>query len=281
MHSQVSEQPIDVLHLDRPRVICCWKADDVIIDPGPTVSLGPVLEAIGEERPRAILLTHIHLDHAGGAGALVARWPDLPVYVHERGARHMRDPSRLIDSATRLYGDRMGELWGEMVPIPEQNLRVLSGGEEIEGFRVAYTPGHASHHVSYLRLETGTVFAGDTAGVRIAPERFILAPTPPPDIDIEAWDRSLDLIEAWRPTAIAITHFGGVPDPAEHLPRMRETLHSWAEKARTMSAEEYEAFVRSEVAAATSPEGAAAYSQGAPPSHLHAGLKRYWDKKEA
>lgn len=281
MNSEPAEAPIDVLHLGRARVICCWKVGDLIIDPGPTVSLDPVIEAFGDERPRAILLTHIHLDHAGGTGALVRRWPEVPVYVHERGARHMRDPSRLMDSAGRLYGDQMDRLWGEMAPIPEQNLRPLAGGEEVEGFRVAYTPGHASHHVSYLNLASGTAFTGDTAGVRIEPESFILAPTPPPDIDVEAWNRSLDLIESWRPEALGITHFGRVPDPQDHLPRMRRTLNRWAEKARETTAAEYESFVLAELGAATDAAGSAAFAQAAPPDHLHAGLKRYWEKREA
>jgi glyoxylase-like metal-dependent hydrolase (beta-lactamase superfamily II) len=276
----MSNQAIDVRHLGRERVICCWRVGDVIIDPGPTVSLGPILEAFGEEGPRAILLTHIHLDHAGGTGSLVQRWPDLPVYVHERGARHMQDPSRLMASATRLYGDEMDRLWGEMVPIPAENLRPLVGGETVEGFEVAYTPGHASHHVSYFDPDSGWAYTGDTTGVRIEPESFILAPTPPPDIDIEAWNRSLDQIEAWRPQSLGITHFGAVADAAEHLPRFRDTLNRWAEMARDMDAEQYEAFVRWEIDASTDEAGAAAYAQGAPPSHLHAGLTRYWQKKE-
>lgn len=275
----MSNQAIDVRHLGRERVIACWRIDDVIVDPGPAVSLGPVIEAFEGGRPRAILLTHIHLDHAGGTGTLVERWPDVPVYVHERGARHMLDPSRLMASAGRLYGDEMDRLWGEMLPVPEANLHPLTGGERVEGFEVAYTPGHASHHVSYFDSESGWAYTGDTTGVRIEPESFILAPTPPPDIDIEAWNESLDRIEAWQPRALGITHFGAVEDPAEHIPRMRETLNRWAEKAREMDAEQYEAFVRSEIAAATDDDGAASYAQGAPPSHLHAGLTRYWDKK--
>lgn len=281
MKSHAEARAIDVRHLDRPRVICSWLVDDIVIDPGPTVSLGPVIDALEGSAPRAILLTHIHLDHAGGTGALVRRWPEVPVYVHERGARHLADPSRLMESAGRLYGDQMDRLWGEMVPIPEANLHPLSGGEEVEGFRVAYTPGHASHHVSYLQLDSGMAFTGDTAGIRIEPESFILAPTPPPDIDIEAWNQSLDLIEAWQPSALGITHFGRIADPAEHLPRFRDTLNSWAEKARDMSAEQYETFVRSELAASTDEAGVEAYSQGAPPSHLYGGLRRYWDRRAA
>src|SRR3954451_3833400 len=144
---------IDVLHLGRDRVICAWLADGVLVDPGPQSCEHTLLERLGDERPRALLLTHIHFDHAGVSGALVRRWPDLPVYVHERGAPHLVDPSRLMASAGRLYGGDEGlrALWGEMVPLPEANLRVLQGGEtDVEGaFRVEYTPGHASHHVCY------------------------------------------------------------------------------------------------------------------------------------
>ncbi|MGH2928812.1 MAG: MBL fold metallo-hydrolase, partial [Solirubrobacteraceae bacterium] len=124
---------IDLMHLGRARVIGCWQVDGVLIDPGPSSCLDTLLAALGDQRPRALLLTHIHLDHAGATGSLVARWPDLRVYVHERGAPHMVDPSRLYESARRLYGDQMERLWGEMAPVPESNLEVLSGGERVEG----------------------------------------------------------------------------------------------------------------------------------------------------
>src|SRR6476620_1039087 len=140
---------IELFHLGRPRVICCWQVGDVLIDPGPGSCLPTLLEALRDERPSALLLTHIHLDHAGASGALVERWPDIEVYVHERGAPHLVDPSKLINSARRLYGEDMDRLWGEMVPVPESQLRILRGGETLRGgaFEVAYTPGHASHHV--------------------------------------------------------------------------------------------------------------------------------------
>ncbi|MHB1837468.1 MAG: MBL fold metallo-hydrolase, partial [Solirubrobacteraceae bacterium] len=120
---------IDLQHLGRARVIGCWQIGDVLVDPGPGSCLPALLEALGDLRPRALLLTHIHFDHAGVSGALVARWPDLRVYVHERGAPHLVDPSRLYESARRLYGDDMERLWGEMIPVPEANLEVLTGGE--------------------------------------------------------------------------------------------------------------------------------------------------------
>ncbi len=131
-------------------MIGAWVDGDVIVDCGPTSTLDTLLEGLGDTRPSALLLTHIHFDHAGAAGSLVRRWPDLPVYVHERGARHLADPERLYSSAKRLYGDDMERLWGEMLPVPEENLRVLTGGETVLGrYEVAYTPGHASHHVCF------------------------------------------------------------------------------------------------------------------------------------
>ena len=171
---------IDVRHLGRERVIGCWELDGVLIDPGPTSSMETLIEALGDKQPRALLLTHIHLDHAGATGNLVRRWPDLAVYVHERGARHLADPSKLLASAERLYGDDMGRLWGEVAPVPEGNLHPLTGGEEVFGFKVSYTPGHASHHVSYFHPPSGRAFVGDTAAVRIPPSDFVMPPTPPP-----------------------------------------------------------------------------------------------------
>jgi len=199
---------IDLMHTGLPRVIGCYQLDDVLVDPWPGSCLPTLLEGLGGQVPRALLLTHIHLDHAGASGALVRRWPDLEVYVHERGAPHLVDPSRLMTSARRLYGDDMDRLWGEMLPVPEANLRILSGGERVlgEAFEVAYTPGHASHHVSYLHK--GTAYVGDVGGVRIPPSSMVQPPTPPPDIDVEAWHRSIELIRGWAPERLAMTHFG-------------------------------------------------------------------------
>jgi glyoxylase-like metal-dependent hydrolase (beta-lactamase superfamily II) len=140
---------IDVRHLGLERVICCFEHDGLLIDPGPESCLDTLLAALGGERPRAVLLTHIHLDHAGASGALAERFPGLEVYVHERGAPHMADPERLLASAARLYGDDMDRLWGRVLPVPESSLRVLRGSEQVHGLDVAYAPGHASHHVVY------------------------------------------------------------------------------------------------------------------------------------
>ena len=226
-------RPIDLNHLGREHVICCWQVDDVLIDPGPESSMDTLLDALDGEQPRALLLTHIHFDHAGAAGSLVRRWPDLPVYVHERGAKHLADPERLVASAARLYGGEEGlrETWGEVVPIPEERLRVLTGGETVLGFKVAYTPGHASHHVSFLHEDTGVAFVGDMAGVRVPPSGLTLAPTPPPDIDVEAWEHSLSVIAAWEPVRLALTHFGTADDPPAQLSAVKESLRWQADLA--------------------------------------------------
>ncbi len=146
-------RPIDTLHLGHRRAICCWQVGEVLIDPGPTNSLDTVLAALDGVPPRAILLTHIHFDHAAGTGTLMRMYPELELYVHERGAPHMIDPERLWNSASRLYGaDNMLALWGEFLPVPAERVHALAGGETVklgaESFEVAYTPGHAKHHVS-------------------------------------------------------------------------------------------------------------------------------------
>jgi glyoxylase-like metal-dependent hydrolase (beta-lactamase superfamily II) len=271
---------IDVKHLGRERVICCWEVEGLLIDPGPEVSLGNLLEALGETRPRAILLTHIHLDHAGATGALVQKFPDLPVYVHESGASHLTDPSKLLRSASRLYPD-LAERFGSMQPVPQDNLRPLSGTESVEGFEVAYTPGHAWHHVSYLHKETGRAFVGDVAGVVIPPSSYVMMPTPPPDIDLQAWEASMSLVQSWDPTALAVTHFGSVEDVAPHLERARRSLASLAQLARTSDAPHFVDSLVAEVAQ-NSPdsETEATYLQANPPDTLYPGLERYWSKQK-
>jgi glyoxylase-like metal-dependent hydrolase (beta-lactamase superfamily II) len=269
---------IDVHHLGQEHVIACFQVDDVIVDPGPESSSAAVIEAL-DAPPKAILLTHIHLDHAAATGALVRRWPDVEVWVHERGARHMIDPSKLIASATRLYGEHMDVLWGEMLPVPEANVRVLTGGESIDGFEVAYTPGHASHHVSYFHRDSGTVFAGDVAGVRIG-SGPVLPPTPPPDIDLEAWRASLDAIEAWAPTSLAVTHFGLHGGAADHLAELRERIDQVDRLSAELDADGFERAMLETIRAGVPDDATAGhYAQGMPPSHLYAGLERYHRKK--
>jgi glyoxylase-like metal-dependent hydrolase (beta-lactamase superfamily II) len=266
---------IDVFHEGREHVICVWQVDDVLVDPGPESTSDTLLDALGDEQPRALLLTHIHFDHAGAAGALVRRWPDLEVWVHERGARHLADPTRLVASAKRLYGEKFDRLWGEVVPIPEQNLRVLQGGESQDGWDVAYTPGHASHHVSYRHADSGWVFAGDTAGVRMPPGELLLAPTPPPEFDLEAWRASIDTLAAWEPQTLAITHFGDFRDVDEHLERLREALARWSDLAARTDRDGYAAALRAEFAAKLDDAAAASFAQAMPPEDQWLGIDRY------
>ena len=274
-------RPIDVCHRGYERVICVFLVGDVLVDCGPSSAVDTLLSALGDVRPRALALTHIHLDHAGAAGVLVERFPGLEVWVHERGAPHLIDPSKLLASASRLYGDEMERLWGEVRPVPRENVRVLRGGEQLDPFAVAYTPGHASHHVSYWHEPTRTALVGDVAGVRIAPSPYVLAPTPPPDIDLEAWRVSLDLLRGWRPDRLAITHFGIFDDVDAHLDGIASSLEIAAERARELTLEEFVAAVRADIAAAGEGDTASAYTLGAPPEQIFAGLQRYWSKREA
>lgn len=274
---------IDVRHMGREGVICCWEVDGVLIDPGPAITIPTLLEALDGQQPTALLLTHIHFDHAGATGALVQRWPDIPVYVHERGAPHMVDPSRLVASAGRLYGGDEGlrVLWGELIPIPERSLRVLGGGERgIEGaFDVEYTPGHASHHVSYFHRPSGWAFVGDVGGVRIPPHTFTVAPTPPPDIDIATWERSIETIRAYEPSALGLTHFGVVEDAEAQLDRTLEALHAQADLAAGLDEQGFVEAMHARVAEGLGAD-APRLVQASPLDQNYMGLDR-WRKKFA
>jgi glyoxylase-like metal-dependent hydrolase (beta-lactamase superfamily II) len=264
---------IDVLHLGREHVIGSWLVDGVLIDPGPASTVDTLLEALGDERPRVLAVTHIHLDHAGASGTLVRRWPDLEVWVHERGAPHLADPEKLLRSAARLYGDDMDRLWGQTLPVPRDRLRVLGDSDRLDaGFRSAYTPGHASHHVSFLHEPSGMAFTGDAGGVRIG-DGPPMAPTPPPDIDLDAFRSSLDLIESWDPEAIAPTHFGRHDDVRAQLDGVREYLDVWAPRAREMERDAWIAEWRKGFAAASE---VPAIEQAMPPEQQWMGLDRYW-----
>ena len=269
---------IDCMHLGRDRVIGAYEVDGLIVDPGPTSCLETLLAGL-ESEPRALLLTHIHLDHAGASGSLVERFPKLRVYVHEVGAPHLVDPRKLLKSAGRLYGKDMERLWGEVLPVPASNIVALSGGEEVEGFRVTYTPGHASHHVGYLHQATGDAYVGDVAGVRIPPREFTVAPTPPPDIDVEAWERSLEAVADWLPQRLCLTHFGRVDDVASQLERLRERLRANAERARPGDRERFLASLQADIDAEADGDAAERLRQAAPPEQLWLGLERYWRKR--
>jgi glyoxylase-like metal-dependent hydrolase (beta-lactamase superfamily II) len=269
-----SPELIDLLHLGRPKVIGAWRVGDVIVDPGPSSCLGELLAVLERHPPRVLALTHIHLDHAGATGSLLARFPDAEVWVHERGAPHLIDPAKLLRSATRLYGADMQRLWGEVLPVPAERVRVLRGGESLEDFQVAYTPGHASHHVCYLHEPSGRAFTGDVTGVRID-GGCVLAPTPPPDVDLRAWRTSLELIEAWRPRSLAVTHFGSYDDVESQLSAVREQLARVQALAGELDAAGFASAIRATVAGGSSPETAGAYEQAMPPEQSFHGLVRY------
>jgi glyoxylase-like metal-dependent hydrolase (beta-lactamase superfamily II) len=296
----VTDSYIDLNFRGSPRVIASAilpGSDGVtLIDPGPTSCL-PALEAGLKNRGltlrdvRTLLLTHIHLDHAGSAGTIVERVPQARVYVHERGAPHMIDPAKLLASATRLYGDQMDSLWGAFVAVPAANVIVLKGGERLElggrAIKVAYTPGHAKHHVSYLDEHDGMAYVGDTAGVRVSGD-YLIAPTPPPDIDIEAWQQSLDVIDAWQPVSLFLTHFGPISPARAHLARFRNVVTAAADTARQMLeaggseeelAKRFAEKMRQDVRKSLPERDARAAELAAPFDQLWQGLSRYWQKK--
>lgn len=295
--------PLDVNFLGHPRVIASCLLEGgaggvTLIDPGPSTSLDGLRAALAV-RGRdlsdvdTILLTHIHLDHAGGTGTIVREHPHIQVYVHERGAPHMVDPSRLMKSAARLYGADMDRLWGEMAAVPEANVHALRGGECIRAagrqVQVEYTPGHASHHVSYFDPETRTAFAGDTAGVRVAVPLMVLPPTPPPDVDFEAWEVSIERILAWRPERVFVTHFGPFEAPGEHLAELRARSREWVAAGAalladpTLSDEERMARFVEQVSGTINErvgeDAAGDYSLAIPFQHCWLGLVRYLTRK--
>lgn len=291
----------DLLHRGRPRVIATAvvqsAAGAALIDPGPTSCLETLRAAlagagIAIADVRTLLLTHIHLDHAGATGSLLRENPDITVYVHERGAPHMIDPSKLLASAARLYGDEMDELWGAFLPVPEANVRALAGGERIAAadrkFEVAYTPGHASHHVSFLDRDSGIAFVGDVAGVRTGRELFVLPPTPPPDIDVEVWAQSIELVRQWRAPTLFVTHFGTHEDPDVHLDAMQTHLTTMTDIARECitagggAADQQSRFVnemRRYLEQHLPAAEASLYGTAAPLDQCFLGLARYWRKR--
>ena len=229
----------------RPRIIATAVVHGTggvaLVDPGPSSTL-PRLRAalaasgIAMADVTEILITHIHLDHAGATGTLVREHPRLRVFVHEKGAPHMANPEKLVASATRLYGDAMDRLWGEVAPVPPAAMTVLAGKERIGAggrtFDVEYTPGHASHHVSFFDRDSGVALVGDTAGVKLTPDGFVMPPTPPPDVDLEAWRDSLARIERWRPGTLFLTHFGPSAFPG-HLAALRDHIELVSALAKT------------------------------------------------
>jgi len=274
-----------------------------LVDPGPEASLHGLRAALEQNGIRtadveAILLTHIHLDHAGAAGTLVRENPRIRVYVHERGAKHIVDPARLLESARRLYGDEMDTLWGAVEGVPAANVTPLAGGETLavggRELRVAYTPGHASHHVSYYDAASRVALAGDVAGVRLPSSPIALPPTPPPDIDLDAWRASVAQIHAWQPDTLFLTHFGPFAAPSAHLADMLDRLERLALSTRRLLDEapanaegladeaRQQRFVdelRRELRRHVDETTLQRYALAVPFEHCWLGLARYWRKR--
>jgi glyoxylase-like metal-dependent hydrolase (beta-lactamase superfamily II) len=292
----------DLNFLGVPRIIATvvilGPGGAALIDPGPSSTL-PMLRAglskagLGVGDLRALLLTHIHLDHAGATGTLLRENPGIKVYVHEKGAPHLVNPEKLIASATRLWGNEMDRLWGEFRPVPSSALVVLKGGEQIiaagRELQVAHTPGHASHHVSYFSAETRIAFVGDTAGIRIQPGGFIMPPTPPPDIDLPLWHESLRRIGQWRPDTLFVTHFGPHEPSGPHLTEVVANLELTASRVKASLArpggdEDREQWfteeLRREMRRRMSEAEAQAYEVAGRFDLNWRGLARYWRKRE-
>jgi len=262
-------------------VIGCYLVDTdeglALHDCGPATCVPRLHQALAEHGVTLtdvshLLLSHIHLDHAGAAGVLVREHPALQVHVSEVGAPHLADPSRLERSARRLYGDAFDELWGELAPVPEANIRVVES--HAAGLEAFPTRGHAEHHVSYLTPD-GTLLAGDAAGVRILPDAFVSPPTVPPEFDLETWLTTIDEIEQREPERLALIHFGVVEDVAPHLEQLRERLRAWT--ANEAPEEEWYAHRRRERADGS--DDAELNELAMPLEQSYAGLRRYWDKR--
>ena len=291
----------DLNFLGQPGIIATGLlrgADGVaLIDPGPSTTLGTLRKALAARGAstsdvRAILLTHIHLDHAGVTGTLIKDCPGATVYVHEAGARHLSDPGKLLTSAARLYGEDMDRLWGEVLPVPTDRLQTIGDttlnvlGHPVD---VAATPGHASHHVSFFFPNAGVAFVGDTAGICRSSGRVVLPPTPPPDIDLEAWRASTQRIIAWHPDVLFLTHFGPHRSPRVHFNDMWSRMDDWSRRVRAQlqqpgdDDERARAFtedVMNDLARATSRQEAEAYANAGRFDFSWQGLARYWRKKE-
>lgn len=237
----------DVRFLGYPHIIATGilhgEAGVALVDPGPATTLETLtsdLQSRGMtvQDVTELVITHIHLDHSGAAGHLVRANPRMRVYVHAAGAPHLIDPARLIASASKLYGDDMERLWGQILPVNAGNVQALQGGERVVAagrtLRVEYTPGHAKHHVSYLDEASGVAFVGDTLGIRRPPSTYVMPPMPPPDIDLAAWPQSVRRILNWKPATVFVTHFGPYDDPQPHAEQLVAQLHQWAELARTL-----------------------------------------------
>ena len=277
-------RPVDLRHQGVDGVIGVYLLDTedgpALFDSGPATCYERLREQVDVGELRHLLLSHIHLDHAGAAGLLVRDNPRIQVHVSEIGLPHVVDPTRLIASARRIYGDTLDTLFGEPTPVPAENVHV-AGHREL-GLVSFPTPGHASHHVCYLD-EDGTLYAGDACGVRLLPARQVLPHAPPPDVDLEAWERTFDDILHHQPERLALAHFGVVEEleeVAEHVGRARDYLRVWSGRVeRGASEEEFVAAARHDYELAEGELDEERIALAAPIAQSYQGLERYWRKK--
>ena len=235
-----------------------------LVDVGSAVTLETLLASVRAtghqpEDIAHILLTHIHLDHAGATGALLRHTPRARVYVHHIGAPHLINPTKLIESASRIYGDRMQQLWGAVLPVPEERIALLDEGIEVRvgqrTLRALYTPGHAIHHVAFHDTAIAIIFPGDVAGVRLENVEYVRPPTPPPDLNLEDWAASIERLRALRPETLYLPHFGPATGLERHFTDLRERLFAWgAIVARGMRQGENDAQIAHDLAAAADPQ---------------------------
>ena len=294
---------VDLQFLGKPEIIATavLQGPDglALIDPGPSTTIGNLRSALKQKGfafgdVRQVLLTHIHLDHAGATGTLVKENPSIEVIVHERGAPHMAEPAKLVASATRLYGEAdMERLWGEFLAVPPKNLRPVTGGETVAAggreLEIAYTPGHASHHVSYFDPASRVAFVGDTAGIRRGAGTYVMPPTPPPDIDLEAWRESEAKILAWDPDTLFMTHFGPFHGARLQFQQLWEHIEGWNRIVKRLIADatltepqRQDAFVDEAVRAlrrAVGEQEADRYGRAGRLDYSWQGLARYWRKQ--
>ena len=293
---------IDLQFLGKPAIIATVVLQGprglALIDPGPSTTLDHLTRALKQKGFSVaditqLLLTHIHLDHAGATGSLVKANPTIEVFVHERGAPHLANPERLLASASRLYGEDMGPFWGEFLAVPAGRLRELRGGETIVAggreLQVAYTPGHASHHVSYFDSSSRVAFVGDTAGIRRGGGAYVMPPTPPPDIDLEAWRVSEERILAWDPDTLFLTHFGPFHGARTHFGELWANIERWNRIVRRLIADatlderqRQDAFVEEafrELRRAVGDQESEQYGRAGRLDYSWQGLAHYWRKR--
>lgn len=271
---------IDLRHLGRERVNSVWVVeDDYLVDCGPSVTVDTLLAALGDRRPRVVVLTHVHLDHAGAAGELVRRWPDLEIWAPEPIIPHLVEPERLIASSRRVYGDRLETFCGIPLPVPQDRVRTIRDGETAGPFLVVGTPGHASSHVALFHKASGDAFCGDAAGVRIPPSGYVNAPTVPPEFDPDAWHRSVARIRELHADRVIVTHCGAFTDVDEHLDRFDQELEHVVRASAEGGRDGFEAWLDKRIDEAGEPSVRDTYEQACQRGIAWMGMERMLRKR--